>query len=70
MQDNQRGKQEQRQILYKVICTMAVDERVPAYRFHHVEITENILAPNSRLLFIPYLKDLEGESSEEKRLAS
>lgn len=34
-------------------------ERVPRYRFHHVEITRNILTPNTQLRFIPFLRDLD-----------
>lgn len=38
-------------------------QRVPQYRFHHVGIKKNILAPNTMLTFVPHLRDLEG--SEE-----
>ncbi|KFA80423.1 hypothetical protein S40288_07062 [Stachybotrys chartarum IBT 40288] len=38
-------------------------DRVPPYRFHHVEINKSILTPNTMLTFVPHLRDLE--SSEE-----
>ncbi|EXA30652.1 hypothetical protein FOVG_17986 [Fusarium oxysporum f. sp. pisi HDV247] len=41
------------------------EERVPRYRFHHVEIKKNILTPNTMLTFVPHLRDLE--SSEESK---
>lgn len=41
------------------------EERVPRYRFHHVEIKKNILTPNTMLTFVPHLRDLE--TSEETK---
>lgn len=38
---------------------------MPKYRFHHVEITKNILTPNTMLKFVPHLRDLD--TKEEKR---
>ncbi|OIW24068.1 hypothetical protein CONLIGDRAFT_693034 [Coniochaeta ligniaria NRRL 30616] len=40
-------------------------QRVPKYRFHHVEISRNISTPNTQLRFIPFLRDLDG--TEEAR---
>lgn len=33
-------------------------QRVPKYRFHHVEISKNILTPSTMMKFIPHLGDL------------
>ncbi|KFA63021.1 hypothetical protein S40285_07252 [Stachybotrys chlorohalonatus IBT 40285] len=44
-------------------CIKTNKDRVPSYRFHHVEIKKNILTPNTMLTFVPHLRDLE--SSEE-----
>ncbi|EGU73694.1 hypothetical protein FOXB_15795 [Fusarium oxysporum f. sp. conglutinans Fo5176] len=50
---------------YKVRPIETDEERVPRYRFHHVEIKKNILTPNTMLTFVPHLRDLE--SSEETK---
>ncbi|KAB5549785.1 hypothetical protein GE09DRAFT_184668 [Coniochaeta sp. 2T2.1] len=36
-----------------------VKPAVPKYRFHHVEISKNIITPNTQLRFIPFLRDLD-----------
>lgn len=36
-------------------------QRVPRYRFHHVQISKNILTPNTMLKFLPHLRDLRPE---------
>ncbi|KAK2590245.1 hypothetical protein QQS21_012076 [Conoideocrella luteorostrata] len=58
-----KGKRDQREAHYMPICTKTNKERVPPYRFHHVEIKKNVLTPNTMLTFVPHLRDLE--SSEE-----
>ncbi|KAK4165747.1 hypothetical protein QBC43DRAFT_333241 [Cladorrhinum sp. PSN259] len=45
-------------------------ESVPRYRFHHVEIRKNILAPNSMLNFVPHLRDVDPNSADEKKYAA
>lgn len=40
-------------------------DRVPPYRFHHIEISKNILTPQTRLDYIPHIKDVD--ESEETR---
>jgi len=39
-------------------------ERVPKYRFHHVEIAHNILTPSTNLRFLPYTRDVQDASEE------
>ncbi|KAJ6784167.1 hypothetical protein PWT90_09659 [Aphanocladium album] len=50
---------------YEVIPIETTNERVPRYRFHHVEIKKNVLTPNTMLTFVPHLRDLD--SSEESK---
>ena len=40
---------------------------VPKYRFHHVEISKNVLAPNTMLNFVPHLQDVDSGSKEEAK---
>ncbi|SPO02334.1 uncharacterized protein DNG_05007 [Cephalotrichum gorgonifer] len=40
-------------------------DRVPPYRFHHIEINKSILTPQTRLDYIPHIKDVD--ASEESR---
>ncbi|KAJ4223239.1 hypothetical protein NW757_014385 [Fusarium falciforme] len=58
----QNNKREDR---YEVMRIQTDEERVPRYRFHHVEIKKSILTPNTMLTFVPHLRDLE--SSEESK---
>ncbi|KAI9171762.1 Histone-lysine N-methyltransferase EZH2 [Paramyrothecium foliicola] len=58
-----KTKKDQREEHYMVTGIKTNKERVPSYRFHHVEIKKNILTPNTMLTFVPHLRDLE--SSEE-----
>ncbi|KAG5927918.1 hypothetical protein E4U42_001560 [Claviceps africana] len=60
-----KSKRDQREAHYMPICTRTNVDRVPPYRFHHVEIKKNILTPNTMLTFVPHLRDLE--SSEETK---
>lgn len=41
-------------------------QRVPRYRFHHVEIAKNILTPSTNLRFLPYTRDV-ADATEEGR---
>ncbi|KAK4672885.1 H3K27me3 methyltransferase [Podospora pseudopauciseta] len=54
---------------FPVVCIASDRQSVPRYRFHHVEIRKNILAPNSMLNFVPHLRDVDPNSAEEKRYA-
>ncbi|KAF4465493.1 polycomb group medea [Fusarium albosuccineum] len=58
-------KNNKREDHYRVVRIQTDEERVPRYRFHHVEIKKNILTPNTMLTFVPHLRDLE--SSEESK---
>jgi len=40
---------------------------VPRYMFHHVEISKNILSPNTPLKYIPHLKDLQEETGDTEK---
>ncbi|KAG5933446.1 hypothetical protein E4U53_000988 [Claviceps sorghi] len=60
-----KSKRDQREAHFIPICTRTNIDRVPPYRFHHVEIKKNILTPNTMLTFVPHLRDLE--SSEETK---
>ncbi|KAG6009752.1 hypothetical protein E4U21_001501 [Claviceps maximensis] len=54
-----KAKRDQREAHYIPVCTRTNVDRVPPYRFHHVEIKKNILTPNTMLTFVPHLRDLE-----------
>ncbi|KPM37353.1 hypothetical protein AK830_g9206 [Neonectria ditissima] len=60
-----RVKKDGREERHRVLCIQTDEERVPRYRFHHVEIKKNMLTPNTMLTFVPHLRDLE--SSEETK---
>lgn len=49
---------------YEVLCIKSDKERVPKYRFHHVEISKNILTPNTMLKFIPHLRDMKEDEEQ------
>lgn len=51
-------------MLYEATCIETHKPRVPRFRFHHTEISKNILTPNTMLTFIPHLRDLEGSEEE------
>lgn len=50
---------------HEIIPIKTTRERVPRYRFHHVDIKKNVLTPNTMLTFVPHLRDLD--SSEEPK---
>lgn len=64
-QQHLKARRDQREVHYKPIATKTDKDRVPPYRFHHVEIRKNVLTPNTMLTFVPHLRDLE--SSEETK---
>ncbi|PSR76105.1 hypothetical protein BD289DRAFT_180136 [Coniella lustricola] len=46
-------------VLYEVTCIKTGQERVPRYRVHHIELSHNVLSPNTSLKFIPHLRDMQ-----------
>jgi hypothetical protein len=61
------GKQEKREH-YHVVGIHTNRVPVPKYSFHHVEISKNILSPNTMLNFVPHLRDLaDHEESKYRR---
>ncbi|KAI1844550.1 hypothetical protein JX266_009223 [Neoarthrinium moseri] len=60
------GKQEKRE-LYEVVGIKTDRDPVPRYGFHHVEISKNILSPNTMLNFVPHLRDLADEEEPKYR---
>ncbi|KAG5945859.1 hypothetical protein E4U59_005057 [Claviceps monticola] len=60
-----RDPRDQRVAHYMSVCTKTNVDRVPPYKFHHVEIKKNILTPNTMLTFVPHLRDLD--RSEETK---
>ncbi|KAL2136286.1 hypothetical protein VTI74DRAFT_4521 [Chaetomium olivicolor] len=65
-----KSKGNGRRALYPVCCIKPDREAVPGYRFHHVEIRKNILAPNSMLNFVPHLRDVDPNSAEEQKYSA
>jgi hypothetical protein len=65
-----KAKGNGRRALYPVVCIKPDREPVPSYRFHHVEIRKNILAPNSMLNFVPHLRDVDPNSEEEQKYSA
>ncbi|KAK2469722.1 hypothetical protein H9L39_18537 [Fusarium oxysporum f. sp. albedinis] len=62
--EHSKPKSDKREDYYEARPIQTDEERIPRYRFHHVEIRKNILTPNTMLTFVPHLRDLE--SSESK----
>src|ERR1700712_5485650 len=60
------GKQEKREH-YHVPGIKSNRDPVPNYSFHHVEISKNILSPNTMLSFVPHLRDLADEEEPKYR---
>ncbi|GAB1310859.1 hypothetical protein MFIFM68171_01069 [Madurella fahalii] len=65
-----KSKGNGRRFLYPVVPIKPDREAVPGYRFHHVEIRKNVLAPNSMLNFVPHLRDVDPNSAEEKKYSN
>ncbi|ETS81996.1 hypothetical protein PFICI_06998 [Pestalotiopsis fici W106-1] len=61
------GKQEKREH-YQVTGIKTNKEAVPKYDFHYVEISKNILSPNTMLGFVPHLRDLADHEESKYRL--
>ncbi|KAH8754816.1 hypothetical protein F5883DRAFT_504915 [Diaporthe sp. PMI_573] len=53
-----------KKLAYEVVCIKSDKPRVPGYKFHHVEISRNILTPNTMLKFIPHLRDMKDNEEE------
>lgn len=64
--ENQR-RAEGRVMLVETVSLKTPHDKVPKYRFHHVEIAKNILSPNTPLKFIPHFRDLEDGSEDKKK---
>ncbi|EJP70647.1 SET domain-containing protein [Beauveria bassiana ARSEF 2860] len=60
-----KTRKDTREEHYEIKAIKTATERVPRYRFHHVEIKKNVLTPNTMLTFVPHLRDLD--SSEEPK---
>lgn len=56
-----------KKMAYEVTSILSNKERVPRYRFHHVEISRNILSPNTSLKFIPHLRDMKDNEEDRYR---
>ncbi|KAK4239061.1 hypothetical protein C8A03DRAFT_14526 [Achaetomium macrosporum] len=65
-----RSKGSGRRVQCPLVRIKPDKEAVPRYRFHHVEIRKNILAPNSMLNFVPHLRDVDPNSVEEQKYAA
>ncbi|KAK3310634.1 uncharacterized protein B0T15DRAFT_571165 [Chaetomium strumarium] len=65
-----KSKGSARRVQCPVVGIKPDREAVPRYRFHHVEIRKNILAPNSMLNFVPHLRDVDPNSIEEQKYAA
>ncbi|KAL2020713.1 hypothetical protein VTK56DRAFT_8013 [Thermocarpiscus australiensis] len=65
-----KSKGNGRRFQYPVVSIKPDREAVPGYRFHHVEIRKNILAPNSMLNFVPHLRDVDPNSAEEQKYSN
>ncbi|KAF4972698.1 hypothetical protein FZEAL_9552, partial [Fusarium zealandicum] len=63
--EHSKLKSNKREDSYGISRIQSNEERVPRYRFHHVEIKKNVLTPNTMLTFVPHLRDLD--SSEESK---
>ncbi|KAK7743605.1 hypothetical protein SLS53_004140 [Cytospora paraplurivora] len=62
--DMARANSGKKKMAYEVVCINSDKDRVPEYKFHHVEISRNILTPNTMLKFVPHLRDMK-ENEEE-----
>ncbi|KAK4192804.1 hypothetical protein QBC35DRAFT_372947 [Podospora australis] len=65
-----KSRSHAKRVSFPVTRIKSDKESVPRYRFHHVEIRKNILAPNSMLNFVPHLRDVDPNSAEEKKYAN
>ncbi len=64
----ERAKHETRSVIYQLACITTDQVAVPRYRFHHTEISRNILSGDVPLKFIPHLKDLQDGSKDDEEL--
>ncbi|KAH8766804.1 hypothetical protein F5883DRAFT_419786, partial [Diaporthe sp. PMI_573] len=62
--DTARANSGRKRMAYEVVCIKSDKPRVPEYKFHHVEISRNILTPNTMLKFIPHLRDMKDNEEE------
>lgn len=66
MAPGRTGKQEKREH-FQVVGIHTDRDPVPKYSFHHVEISKNILSPNTMLNFVPHLRDLADHEEPKYR---
>lgn len=64
--DNGKPKAPTKSFDLPVVKIKTDKEAVPKYRFHHTEIKKNILVPNTMLLFVPHLRDVDPNSEQER----
>ncbi|KAH8880067.1 hypothetical protein GQ53DRAFT_670636 [Thozetella sp. PMI_491] len=64
---DQKPKKNGTKAAHPVISLQSDKQAVPKYRFHHVEISKNVLAPNTMLNFVPHLIDVDPNSKEERQ---
>ncbi|OAA81695.1 SET domain containing protein [Akanthomyces lecanii RCEF 1005] len=60
-----KTRKDAREEHHDIMAIKTPKDRVPRYRFHHVDIKKNVLTPNTMLTFVPHLRDLD--SSEEPK---
>ncbi|TQV98589.1 hypothetical protein V2A60_007691 [Cordyceps javanica] len=60
-----KARKDAREEHHEIIAIKTMKDRVPRYRFHHVDIKKNVLTANTMLTFVPHLRDLD--SSEESK---
>lgn len=65
-----KSKNSGKKAFFRVVCIKTDKAAVPRYRFHHVEIRKNILAPNTMLNFVPHLRDVDPNSAEERKYSN
>lgn len=65
-----KSKNSGKRAFFRVVCIKTDKAAVPRYRFHHVEIRKNILAPNTMLNFVPHLRDVDPNSAEERKYSN
>lgn len=64
-QQHLKTRKDVREEHHDITAIKTPKDRVPRYRFHHVNIKKNVLTPNTMLTFVPHLRDLD--SSEESK---
>ncbi|KAK1832835.1 histone-lysine N-methyltransferase EZH2 [Podospora conica] len=68
--EHSKSKNSGKKGVFRVVRIKTDKAAVPGYRFHHVEIRKNILAPNTMLNFVPHLRDVDPNSAEERKYSN